>query len=106
MNLRKAANGLPCQLRFRTVCNFNPETSVLCHVATIGTGIMGGKPPDASGCIGCGDCHNFLDHRDLSAERRILRMEMIKSGEYARTVLDGILRTHQVWVEEGLWSRK
>ena len=105
MNLRKEAKGQQCQFRFRDVCNYDPETSVLCHYSPRGMGIMGGKPPDPSGGIGCSDCHNFIDFRDLSAERRILRDEMVCSGVFAQTVLNGILLTHELWVREGIWKR-
>ena len=105
-DLRKAARGRECQFGFKSICNRNPETSVLAHYSPIGHGIMGAKPPDESAGISCSDCHNFIDFRDLSRERRLLRDDMVRSGEFARVVLDGILLTHLMWIRDGLWKRK
>ncbi len=105
-NLPKAAKGQPCQFGFKNVCNRNPETSVLAHYSPLGHGITGARPPDESAGVACYDCHNFIDFRDLSRERRLLRDDMVRSGEFACVVLDGILLTHLMWIRLGIWKRK
>jgi hypothetical protein len=44
------------------VCNFNPETVVLCHAPhpNKGTAIKG---PDTWGAYGCSSCHDEMDGR-------------------------------------------
>ena len=58
MNLRKLAEGKPCQIRVPGICNFNPETTVLCHNRRAAVAGYGQKPPDLCGAWGCSDCHN------------------------------------------------
>ncbi len=57
--IRKSAKGENCTLRVPGVCNFDPETTVLCHIRTPGTGI-GRKPPDYQAVYGCSACHAFI----------------------------------------------
>lgn len=63
MNLRKFAQGKPCQLRIVGVCNFDPETTVLAHIRRGGVAGMGQKPPDICGIHACSNCHDWLDSR-------------------------------------------
>ena len=70
MNLRKAARGQDCTLRILGVCNYEPETTVLCHVRKLGGGMTesaqrsaGQKPPDSHGVWACSACHDTLDGR-------------------------------------------
>ena len=63
MNLRKFAQGKPCQLRIPGVCNFNPETTVLAHIRRGGVGGIGMKPPDICGVHACSACHDVIDNR-------------------------------------------
>lgn len=58
--LRQSAKGQPCTFRLAGICNFNPETSVLCHVPC---GMRGTahKGPDVVAAIGCSACHQVLD---------------------------------------------
>lgn len=62
--IRKAARGQDCTLRIPGVCNFNPETTVLCHSPFLESGRgMGLKAPDTEACFGCCNCHDILDRR-------------------------------------------
>ena len=63
MNLREAARGQQCQIRYPGICNFDPETTVLCHYRLAGTCGVGMKPPDILGAWGCSACHNLVDGR-------------------------------------------
>ena len=58
--LRNAAKGQPCTLALPTICNHNPETTVLAHLhdETFGRGI---KADDTSAIHLCSDCHRALD---------------------------------------------
>lgn len=62
--IRKAARGQDCTLRIPGVCNYNPETTVLCHSPYLSSGRgMGLKAPDEDACFGCSSCHDRLDRR-------------------------------------------
>jgi len=62
--IRISARNQDCTLRFDQICNFNPETTVLCHsnhgVDGLGMGI---KSSDLRACFGCSSCHDILDSR-------------------------------------------
>lgn len=62
--IRKAARGQDCTLRIPGVCNYNPETTVLCHSPYLASGRgMCLKAPDTEACFGCSACHDRLDRR-------------------------------------------
>jgi hypothetical protein len=62
--IRSAARGQDCTLRLDGVCNFNPETTVLCHSPYLADGRgMGIKAPDECAAFGCNACHDVLDGR-------------------------------------------
>ena len=90
MNLRKEAKGRECTVRRRGVCNFNAETTVLAH---LNSGGMGQKSNDIHACFACSDCHSWLDGgytKDASKTHRNLMQ------------LEAVIRTQQVWINEGL----
>ncbi len=60
--IRQSARGEDCTIRIPGVCNFNPETTVLCHPNTHRAGKGKGlKAADELGAYGCSDCHAVLD---------------------------------------------
>lgn len=62
--IRQSARNEECTLRFPEVCNFNPETTVLCHSNLLEDGKgMGLKAPDTNAAYGCSACHDVLDGR-------------------------------------------
>jgi len=62
--IRQSARMEECTLRFPGVCNFNPETTVLCHSPLYEDGkSMGKKAPDDKAAYGCSSCHDVLDGR-------------------------------------------
>ena len=63
---------------------------------------MGLRVPDCVALIGCWECHNFLDNRDLDAEQLSIRSAMKANGEFDSQVLDGLCRTLALWSREGL----
>lgn len=61
--IRKAARNQECTLRFPG-CNYNTETTVLCHSNELSDGKgMGLKAPDTAAAFGCSACHDVLDGR-------------------------------------------
>lgn len=53
--IRNAARGQDCTLRL-AVCNFDPDTTVLCHSNFLADGKgMGLKAPDTAAAFGCSD---------------------------------------------------
>lgn len=61
--IRRAARGQDCTLRL-AVCNFDPNTTVLCHSNFLADGKgMGLKAPDTAAAFGCSACHDVLDGR-------------------------------------------
>lgn len=59
---RQNARGQDCQLRL-PVCNFDPQTSALCHLRMFGIAGMAQKPDDWCAVIACSACHDALDGR-------------------------------------------
>lgn len=64
MNLRTLARDKDCFLRLPGVCNWKPETVVLCHIKRGWCGSL--KPPDIVGVWGCCACHDVIDGRTRS----------------------------------------
>ena len=58
--IRESARGEDCSFRFPNICNFNSETTVLCHINTKYKG-MALKSPDLFSAYGCSNCHAHLD---------------------------------------------
>jgi hypothetical protein len=87
MNLRRHASGKSCQIRVPEVCNFNPETTVLCHLRIAGMSGMGFKVPDLLGAWGCSSCHQYVDANH--PDSRLL-------------LLEGVARTIAELLEEGV----
>jgi hypothetical protein len=88
--LRKSAKGRECQIRIPGVCNFNPETTVLCH---LNGGGMGMKHPDLFGAFGCSACHDEIDGR-----RETLRDPLNTRMDF----YEAVFRTQSIWLKEGL----
>lgn len=93
MNLRKLAQGRDCQVRLQTVCNFNPETTVLAHYRLHGLSGIGMKSPDLFGAWACSDCHDAIDGR---------RRTVFSPSEIAQAHLEGVMRTQYALILEGV----
>lgn len=61
MNLRKLAEGEPCDLRAPGVCNFRTDTTVLAHIKRGHCGSI--KPSDLAAIRACFNCHDLIDGR-------------------------------------------
>lgn len=62
MNLRKLAEGQPCQVRLPG-CDGGGPTTVLAHYRLAGYCGVGMKPPDVMGAWCCSRCHELIDGR-------------------------------------------
>jgi hypothetical protein len=60
---RKEARGKECKIRIPGRCNWNPETTVLCHYRLPGYCGTGLKPDDDLAAHGCSGCHDCVDGR-------------------------------------------
>lgn len=89
--LRKSARGRECQVRIPNYCNFNPETTVLAH---LNGGGMGRKRHDLFGAFCCSACHDVLDGR--------VKARRYSMDDIERMHLEGMARTQQIWIDEGL----
>lgn len=91
--LAKLARGRDCTIRLEGICNFNPETTVLCHVRMIGISGMGIKAPSLLGAWACSCCHDAIDRRRFKDLER----------DYVRLAhLEGMVRTLDALVAEGV----
>ena len=88
--LREAAKGRPCTIRLLSICNRDPETTVLCHLPGPGVGI---KADDRHAAISCSACHDAVDHR---TKTRFFTKEELKLE-----FLDAVIVTQKIWIKEG-----
>ncbi|WP_295460481.1 nuclease domain-containing protein [uncultured Pseudomonas sp.] len=90
--LRDSARGQDCTLRIPGICNGNPETTVLAHIACGQKG-MGLKSPDNMAVFACSCCHDLLDGR--------------RRGELdQRDVIRALGETQAIWISQGLMTIK
>jgi hypothetical protein len=84
--IRRAARGQDCTLRL-VVCNFAPDTTVLCHSNFLADGKgMGLKAPDTAAAFGCSACHDVLDgRRPRPAELSLPALETSFRAAVSRT---------------------
>ena len=68
--IQKSARGEDCSLRIPGVCNFNPETTVLCH-APYPTR-FGSRKDMWWAAYGCSDCHDFVDGRSIKTDFEVM----------------------------------
>jgi hypothetical protein len=95
INLRREAKGRECLVRIPSVCNGNPETTVLAHLnnkALFGAG-MGLKVPDMFGAWACSDCHDVCDGRKDTPS--------FTGNEIYEMHVEGVLRTQNQLLKEG-----
>jgi len=84
--ITKSARGEDCAFRFPNICNFNPETTILCHINTKYKG-WALKSPDLFAAYGCSSCHSALDSN---------------SGVESQWVMDAVFETQYKLMEKGL----
>jgi len=77
-------------VRIPGICNHNPETVVLAH---LNGGGMGSKRLDIHGAYCCSACHDEIDGR-TNSNKHPERMYLYH--------LEGVLRTQEIMLREGL----
>jgi len=90
--LRDSARGQECTLRIPGTCNFNPETTVLAHIACGQKG-MGLKSPDNMAVFACSSCHDLLDGRR-------------QGGVDPQDIIRALGETQAIWISQGLMTIK
>jgi len=88
--LRNSARGQECQIRIPDICNHNPETTVPCHLNGGGAGT---KHSDLFIAHGCSACHAAVDGRIKTPYSK---------DELDLMLLQGMVRTQQIWLDAGL----
>jgi hypothetical protein len=74
LDLRKLAQGKPCQVRLPG-CDGGGETTVLAHYRLAGYSGVGMKPNDFFGSWACASCHDLVDGRKkYDGDRSVLRL--------------------------------
>ncbi len=91
VNLREKARGQQCQVRYATICNGDPATTVLAHVRMSGITGIGQKSPDILGSWCCSACHDEADRRTTHLPIEIARLGF----------LEGVMRTQSRLIKEG-----
>jgi hypothetical protein len=94
--LRKAAKGRYCMVRIPGVCNSDPDTVVLAHLSGGG---MGAKRHDIHGAWCCSSCHDAIDGRTRAKD--IFGNDW-KQSELKHMHIEGVLRTQEALLDEGL----
>jgi hypothetical protein len=88
--LRESARGQVCLVRLPGVCNHDTEKTVLAHLGGAG---VGRKQPDLLGAFCCSDCHANID----GAVKSMFNKEYLQLA-----FLEGMVRTQQYWLKNGL----
>lgn len=92
VDLRKKAKGKDCTIRIPGICNYDPATTVLCHIRLPGITGAAFKAPDIMAARGCSACHDEVDRRT-----RILTKD-----EADLALLQGVMRTQAEYVKAGI----
>jgi len=87
--LRESARGRDCMVRLPGICNRNPETVVLAHLNGGGAGT---KHSDLMGAFTCSACHDEIDRRTMKCKADYVKLAH----------LEGIMRTQQIFLDEGM----
>lgn len=88
--LRDSARGQECQIRIPGICNHDNETVVLAH---LNGGGMSTKHSDLFASFACSSCHDAIDGRIQTK---------YFNDELDLMLLQGMVRTQQIWLDEGL----
>ena len=82
--ITKSARNQDCTLRIPSVCNFNNETTVLCHKNGGGMGI---KHSPIHSCYGCSSCHDWLDNRSGVVDSKTRDCEFLRAMIETQSIL-------------------
>jgi len=85
--MRKAARGEECQLRL-DCCNYDTETTILCHLRINNWGGMSLKPYDFLAVYACYACHLALD--------RVGNGERVSDTDILRALGNTLIRQYEL----------
>jgi len=88
--IRRSARDEDCMVRIPSICNFDPETTVL---APLNGGGAGMKHNDIHAAYCCSACHDVLDGRIRST---------YSQDELKLMHLEGMVRTQLILIDKGL----
>jgi len=88
--ITKSARDQECQIRIPGICNFNPETTVFCHIGGAGIGM---RANDIHGAYGCSSCHDAIDGR-IKTDWPPWELKIFH--------FDGVFRTQSILIDKGL----
>lgn len=86
--IRQAAKGENCTVNYPG-CNYNPETTVFCHLDYLWAGKGKGLKSHDIGFFGCSDCHKIYGDKKMNDEyfyilraviltlKRLIEMEIV-----------------------------
>jgi len=94
--IRASARGEDCQVRIPSICNFNPETTILAHVGS--NKVMGGKCSDLESTYCCSQCHAAIDGQMMATSWGAIELKL-----WAK---EGAERTREILVSKGLITVK
>lgn len=92
--MRNAARDQECTFQIVGICNYDPATTVFCHLPDESKG-TGKKSDDISGADGCSACHAAVDRREWSQELEdnrewYLRRAMVRT--WRRRIEQGVIK--------------
>ena len=61
--IQASARNQECTLNIAGVCNYDPETTVLCHIGFKDGSGKRIRPGERNAVYGCSACHDAIDHR-------------------------------------------
>ena len=61
--IQRSAKGQECTLQIAGVCNYDSETTVLCHVGFKDGSAKRHRPGERNAVYGCSACHDAIDGR-------------------------------------------
>ena len=83
--IRDSAKGEDCTLNIPSVCNYDPETTVLCHF-TLHDGGSARLNGELSSGYGCVRCHNVIDRREYLDSQSATDLEFYMRRSMVRTL--------------------
>lgn len=93
-----SAKGKECLIRIPQVCSFDDAETIAAHVRIAGLCGTGIKPEDALTIRACFACHQAIDN--------VNRPKWLKQDELNLYILEGLARTINAYIQEGLLKYK
>lgn len=90
--LRQSAKGEDCTFNVAGVCNYDKDTTVLCHGGWQGDGKgWGKKGDDLFSAMGCSSCHAWFDDKSNDESERLFYFHRAMKRTWKRWIELGII---------------